>query len=148
MSTTRRAFVALMFALVVTREASGGFVRGTRAGSPPPPPAPEGLPDSPTMLEATGSLVGQATILFNKGVFLQGFNNDPITDAPITGTTVYVSSSWANAEAGSFTYSGSAGTAETVTISGVAAGTWYVWAVSANANGLSDHSHVLTVVVT
>lgn len=107
-----------------------------------------GAPDSPSMLETTGSLVGQMTVMFFKASFLQGYSNDPITDAPITSTVVRVSSSWDNAEAGSFTYSGNAGTDEQVTITGIAAGTWYVTAVSTNANGTSDISHVLTVVVT
>lgn len=106
------------------------------------------VPDSPSMLETTGSLVGQMTVQFIKASFLQGFNNPPITDAAITSTVVRVSSSWDNAEVGIFTYSGNAGTDEEVTITGIAAGTWYVTAVSTNANGTSDISHVLTVVVT
>jgi hypothetical protein len=147
--TTRRAFVTLLFATMAVGEALG-FIRGQRAESPaPPPPSPgPGAPDSPAMLEATGSLVGQVTVLFMKASFLQGYSNDPITDAPITSTVVRVSSSWDNAEAGTFTYSGNAGTTEQVTISGIAAGTWYVTAVSTNATGTSDISHVLTVVVT
>lgn len=106
------------------------------------------VPDSPSMLETTGSLVGQVTVMFFKARFLQGFNNPPVSLAPITSTVVRVSSSWNNAEAGIFTYSGNAGMEEEVTITGIAAGTWYVTAVSTNANGTSDISHVLPVVVT
>lgn len=122
--------------------------RHAPAASGDPPVGGTGAPDSPTMLETTGSLVGQMTILFDKASFLQGYPNDPITDAEITSTVVRVSSSWDNAEAGIFTYSGNAGTNSQVTISDIAAGTWYVTAVSTNANGTSDISHVLTVVVT
>lgn len=118
-------------------------------GASAPPPAPSsGLPDAPIMLETTGSLVGQLTLMFWKPNFLQGTDNTPIASAPVTSTTVYVSSSWANAEAGVFTYSGNAGTTEQVTISGIAAGTWYVTAVCTNANGAGDRSHILVVTVT
>jgi hypothetical protein len=103
-------------------------------------------PSSPTMLETTGSLVGQMTVMFWKPDYLQ--DGEPIADAPVTGTVVYVSSSEANAVAGTFSHSGSAGTSEQVTITGIAAGTWYVWAVSSNANGQSDPSHILPVTVT
>lgn len=116
---------------------------------PPPPPPPGGqVPDSPGMLETTGSLVGQMTVLFFKASFLQGADNVPITDDPITETVIYVSASWDNAEAGVYVYSGSAGTTETATINGIPPGTYYVYGVSSNSNGPSDKSHILVVTVT
>lgn len=148
--TTRRAFVTLLFATMMVGEALG-FIRGQRAESPPPPPPPSlgpGAPDSPAMLETTGSLVGQMTVMFLKARFLQGYSNDPITDAAITSTVVRVSSSRANARAGIYAYSVDCGTAEQGTISGLPAGTWYATGVSTNANGTSDISHILPVVVT
>lgn len=98
------------------------------------------------MLETAGSLAGQMTVMFWKPDYLQ--DGSAISEAPVTGTVVYVSSSEANALAGTYTYSGSAGTSEQVTIGGVAAGAWHVWAVSSNASGASDPSHILQVTVT
>lgn len=126
-----------LFTILARRGGDGIPVGG--GGSPP---------DAPTMLETSGSLVGQMTVLFSKPNFLRGTDNDPIADAPVTNTAVYASASWQNAEDGVSSHSGSAGTAEQLTLSGVAAGTWYVTAVSTNANGAGYRSHVLTVVVT
>lgn len=106
------------------------------------------VPSAPTMLEATGSLVGQMTIEFWKPDYLAVADSTPIAGAPVLDTTVYVSSSEANAIAGSYSYSASAGTDEQVSITGVSAGTWYVIAISSNVNGPSDRSHILIVTVT
>lgn len=123
------------------------LMRGRFGGSGAPAPAPAGaLPSSPTMLETTGSLVGQMTVMFWKPDYLQ--DSSPISGAPVTSTVVRVSSSEADALAGIFTNSGDAGADEQVTITGLAAGTKYVTAVSSNANGPSDISHILVVTVT
>jgi hypothetical protein len=111
-------------------------------------PGGVGAPDAPSMLETTGSLVGQITVMFFKASFLQGYDNDPITDAPITSTVIRASTSWNNAEAGIYSYSVDCGTAEQGTIPIIPAGTWYMTGVSINANGTSDISHVLPATVT
>ena len=120
---------------VIKRETASIYV--PRAGS---------VPSSPTMLETTGSLVGQATVMFWKANYL--VSGEAIALAPITDTTIYISNSDANARAGVYTYSGSASTNSVTSAITIAAGTWYVTAVSTNVNGTSYISHVLPITVT
>ncbi len=75
-------------------------------------------------------------------------NGQLIATAPVTDTTFYFSTSAADARAGVFSYSVSAGAdAQTPTLA-IPAGLWYVTAICSNANGAGYRSQVFTVTVT
>jgi hypothetical protein len=129
------------------------FVRGFRSrgsGAPPPPPPGMGLaPDAPAQLATSGSLVGQATIVFTKPSFLG--NGDPIAGDPVTHTRVYRFSSEAESllgSAGSYTDVVDAGTGTSANFPTVAAGTWWFSAECENGGGISNPSPPISAVVT
>lgn len=96
--------------------------------------------------ETSGSLVGQATLIFRKALYLQ--DGDLVETFPITSTTVRISSSEANARAGVFLQTVGCGTSETTGVITLSAGTYWSTAVSANANGSSDPSPPFSFTVT
>lgn len=124
------------------------LIAAVAAGVSAPEPTDPGLlvPNSPIMLEPYGSTVGQLEIRFMKPRFLN--SRDPIATEPVTGTVVYVCTSEANAHAGIYTDYHAVGTAELSGVFTLAAGTYYVYAISSNANGAGDKSHILEVTVT
>jgi hypothetical protein len=113
--------------------------------------APEGtglVPSSPVFLRTSGSLVGQATILFLKPDYLG--DGEAISGDPVTHTRLYAFTTQDAADDGSLgSYSATTdcGTASTGTLT-LSAGTYWICAECENSAGASYPSHPIQVTVT
>lgn len=106
------------------------------------------VPDAPVFLRTSGSLVGQATILFLKPSYLA--NGDAFTTDVVTSTVLYAFTTQDaadNGSLGSYTASVNCGTNSTGTLT-LSPGTYWICAECTNSGGTSYPSQPIQVTVT